>query len=320
MEALDAEGALLLVVENVLRQKPFWAVVGDLFLTTQGLYFVPYQQFQCAGGLGGAAGALIGGLAGGITVAVGDKQNAGHAISKAAEIRVRRFGLSLKERMSGDRWSVSIPKDDIASLELSKNSASLICRTHNGQSTEVILPNLNERQVSVIREYLKPTTTATVVLDSTQYGFDLPYPSPTRLLKLYSSGQSPLPQEIRDISDNGAYLNNLYSLLKQMKKPELVRACQAISDAKSPLRPRIIEIARKEKREIPKTKNSKIMFGCMGFFIILLVAIDIQCLASHDIGDFIGDTVLFLGVIGFCIGGVLWPMRKPKAIIRILSQ
>lgn len=321
MEKQNSGQLIFAIIENVFRQKPFYAAVGDIFLTNEGLYFIPYRVFQCAGKLGGAVGAAIGGLVGGITVAIGDKQNAGDAIQKAAELRIQQFGLSLHDRITSDGWTITLLKKSIESINISKNLNTLTCTTYDADPLEFLLPSLNDQQLHVIMNYLEKENTL-LPIDTKHYGFNLPYLAPMKFLKILLEKVNPGIDMIKGVENDTIWLQNFYLLLKQLPVENIRKASSAIIRSKLTIQDPIYQLAKMDIRKslsIRNNLNNKVLYGTLVFFTVLLFAIDRQCLVENDMGNFGGNTILFSIVIVCNIIFIFWPRRKANAILRGLS-
>jgi len=123
---METEGPVLFVLENAFFQfAPLNIQVGDLFLTQEHICFVPYTIFISTGKVGVAAGALMGGLAGGAAASLTEKNYRDAALERANNKRKQLWGMNLSERMKLSANAIAISRNDISEFKVDKNTISL---------------------------------------------------------------------------------------------------------------------------------------------------------------------------------------------------
>jgi hypothetical protein len=332
---------LVIAVENVFRQIPSWLVVGDLFLTLRGLHYVPLGKVRRLGNLEGLLGAMIGGWQGGIAAALGANQKVRACIAEVSQIRIEQYGLSIQERMSyvslneyscvehcnidlekyclerqkeTTEQAVSIAKDNITSLEITKDLTGLVCRTIDGKVTEFGFSELNDQAGQTFRGYLQvafPT-----VDESATYGLDNLYPAPVRLIERLKQGQSIESRTWRGIVGNAKYMDILYLLLKKQDKRRRINMCRMIVHMDSRAGKLLSELARNDI--IRQQKADWLPLGISAFFAVFCIFACKSFLSTGEIAWFIGSAVGTMLFIGCCIAIPLTSATEPKTILRNL--
>lgn len=241
----------VMVIENAIRDVVFRGIVGDFFLTSRGLYYVPYDDFQKTAGIA----TIVGGPLVGLGISHSDRQTLEYALSSAAESRKSSYGLSMQERTpERTPWNlladeaVSIQKDDIAMLAVTEDRKTIIFRDIHGKSTQLNVAKLDRRQAEIILDYLGNPAPATDPAQAARYGFGLPYPSPARLVETLRNGIMPNPESIRGIETYSTYMSTLYNLLNHLPKNDRAVAWRTITRMKSPMGERLSEIAGKGRK------------------------------------------------------------------------
>lgn len=318
----SSNSPLIVAIENAARLGSDSGAIGDLFFMGDGVYFVAYDMFGYGGTAGKTAGYLVGGVVGyGISRSM-DKENIAHASGKALKIREKQYGLSLKERLDAHPWSLSIPLGSIESLRFAGNNTRLVCTRLDGKALEFQLPTLSVTQTARIRTYLDPELKPEV--DASQYGFNLPYLAPPKLLEaLEENVRVPDEQTQRLIAENETYMRILYKQLIKTKKDGKTRVCDNIKQYQT-LRAALIQAAAKERRSVPKSIPAVVTYFTSALFLVLLVFIDLDDIstwsADSSIPLFILGNAFFISIIVLMVVfNIVRPLQKGKNIINRLT-
>lgn len=214
-------------VENIFYlPTPLNATVGDLFATSNGIYYICYGDFLHTGYLGGFTASALGGLVGGIAASIGDKQRVDGALESAAAERSKQIGTPMVERLTKHPRSVFIPRDAIRLLEAEVQSKKI--RLSYGDATLDYFGSVSERLAAEFHEYVAGTAIPTGI-----HGLDLTFPTPRGLLTLLASGRDlGMALSVFDaMSKNRRFLVDLFAAFTMLQDSEKPAACQGLARA-----------------------------------------------------------------------------------------
>jgi hypothetical protein len=203
-----------LTIPNLTAQfKPLNITVGDLFATGKELAFISLASNLYTGSLAGI-GFLIGGLAGGLSTNLSNKQNLEAARGTAQTHRQDDFGMSLQERLQNYQGLV-IPRKNISSIEV---RGSVVRIVHTGGSLDLGSDNPRECQAK-----LESWRRGELESEEDPQGINLGLPPAAKLLVWLEDGSisrkltAPI---LSALSSQKDYLKAFFQLFDRLKFPK----------------------------------------------------------------------------------------------------
>lgn len=302
---------IFLVLHDVLyRFASLNLAIGDIVLTSRSFSFVRYHDFQYAGPLGTAGGALIGGLAGGIAASMSEKRKLDVARNFAKECRSKLYGFPLGERES--LYPKSIVRAPAAVADLRASGKSQISVTmRGGERFEFIVGPMSDEIQAVINSW--PASHGLYDLSSDPEGFFVGGDaSPKDLLRQAAGGDSKAAARIYRLAKDTKYAFALYSEIKAINLPERQELSTSFADAPEEFRQSLIAAAKKESSVGAEAIKAVSMVAVLSVGIGIWGALTF----SIDFLYFLGLTLL---MVGFLIVPNVKKVRCAKEIMNLLE-
>jgi hypothetical protein len=300
MCAVSSDPQVFLVIKNLFVSVGRWAMAGDLHLTDEGVYYIPYSQHKLPEPEG-AAGEFVEGFVEGVAargeagllpilpVHAGHESNperkAWRFRAENGEVNVGReqwFGVSLRERVAAIEGTVYIARDSLESIRVVGLSASVDCTTRFGETvsfrfgeTVSYAPSaIRFRKRRMIRRYWNAPTTLTP-LEPSPLGFTTSQPiRPVDALKMLGQDVPANFDGLRGITRDAAWIESFHTLLAAKSEEEIRRICKEIKQADVPWRGALLSTAEatiKRHRSLAYfagTYGSGIFFTFISLFLI----------------------------------------------------
>lgn len=193
------------------------ADIGDLFITSGGLVFLPYWQWPSLPNWTVGAAAALAGVGGGLGMMLTRKKEEISANDIAYSHRKRLFGLSIEDRIKKHRSimePIVISKDKIIGIEVGNNN--IINIAHSDKQFLAIVENADE-----VKEKIKQLLEGTIIEYEDIEGCNLGIPSPGTIIEQLITGNTHIgnKSDIWDIIiDNKNYFDYLVKgFFKQRK-------------------------------------------------------------------------------------------------------
>jgi hypothetical protein len=305
---------LFFVIENVYSQSglPGYVIVGDIFFTSVGIYYLSYYSFKHMGAFGVSLATIIGGpLMGVVTASQDDDQTL--AIRQAKEKRDTEYGLTIHERYERRKGSrYFIPKYQLEHISFNAMGV-LEFRIKEGQLIPFIVKPPIDQYEKTIEKYLSNNLQEDGFLRY-KYGFGFPYPAPEKLISLLEAGIEISRESLSRARGDIKYMNLLYRLVRRLPYKKRKKICAPLKHAVPDIASWIVEEAKHNiwTKEI-------LIGGVVGvFFTFLSIVGAIQISNSGETEDW-PTIFLFGGIAIFSYLLSLIEFSKTKDVIKLLS-
>jgi tetratricopeptide (TPR) repeat protein len=221
------------VIQSIKPGGGIYSVVGDLFITDKGLFYVPLSVFVGSMGPGWLIGGLIGGLPGAIAGASGIKQqeqtNLLQAKFEANQRSWKQYGLSIQERIdsaSRKDLAVCIRREDIKSISLKDNELKVNDNMSFFFTIDIkSFPNT----LKVINEYSTQLPELSDETAANYKGINLPCPTPNKLIEILKLGQYPKLEVVTELLTQMQYLEIFCTNLEKLPEKDIEIVCKNIT-------------------------------------------------------------------------------------------
>ena len=313
------EDELVLGIECAVAYEQVLSTIGDIFLTTQGMYFVPYTSFASAGIGEIAAAAAFGGVLGVYLSKSNERRSREDALREAARERDSDYGLSIGDRVklrTGQLRSVA-SRQGIADIHVD-GYGTLCVSTKDRQSFKFAVPPLSAHNADILRRYATDVELGPDAAQVQRYGLDLPFPGPKRTLQMLADAANSVSTDMitvpSDIDRFGRYGTVFYSLLRDEPTEVRYGICQKLNH----LSPSFAAGIRREA-----AKDAKFNYLFYGFIALCFAGfgsvVVYQCVTDGDISNAVGNGVLFGGFALALVSASFWATRRARGIAKALS-
>lgn len=222
------------VVKNVITQlEPLKISMGDLFITSGGLAYIPYLTGQYAGEFGGSHGLILGGSRGfilgggpaGIAVSYSVPQSLSKGKKIAHRCREEDYGMCLEDRLL-KRSGFVIVRTDFRAAEVISNKILQI-EYSKGTMAMAVHPS----SIAYCLEQLKLWAAGLIKDSPDTQGINLHFPPAGQLLSDLQGGNINLllqNQTLSRIPSEADYMKSLFSLFRHQNKNDQAQIMKTI--------------------------------------------------------------------------------------------
>lgn len=295
----------LIVIENVgCHAVPLNLYIGDLYITHEGIKFISYSRTTVTRDMQ----AIIGGLAGALTGHVSDKWGIKEAKDTAKTLRSTTYGMTIGERASLHRNSISLARRNIARLACDKKDNVLTCIKNDGTSTEFIVPDLQKYEPELLNY---PAGNILYDTRNDPHGLLLGFPSPKNVIKVFSSEPSNLQvteSTISDMATNEKYMFQIYSELIETDDDTKKLVSKEIAKTQPILALSLVNSIIKGTHEAKRGIWGMLLFGILMALLFGGGGIALLLFATYDA---VGKILIWI-FIAIGVFGIVFSMIKTR--------
>lgn len=323
MQTTSNDPEVFMVMKNAFLETGQRATSGDLFLTSDGLYYIPYSEYQSRHREG-----LLGDFAEGFTRGLGTNQVWMQCKSAAASNntvnRASWFGVSLRERASTIESSVVVAVDSIKSLTLQDAPVALLCRTRFKESITFSISAIRSRDRRTVKIYKKDMSRLTP-MEPAMLGFTTPYTRPADVLKDLEQECVTKISGICGVEGDTVWFENFHILLAHHPEQQIIQICKRIQKTGLPWCEALLAAAETAIRQSRSLKNNPFEYGLIAVFIVAAIAFSVIGITTgEDLGSALGLSAGILGVAVFLLvsllRGTLKPTDRARTVVRGLTS